>query len=88
MGDTLVSLKVKNVQANILINVGNFNAKSRTLRRLISPTLIFLAGRSSPTCTLGHLMKALFKNDNFMNKVIMVSYTFFIVLKEILVRKT
>ncbi|XP_076077249.1 DDB1- and CUL4-associated factor 1-like [Mytilus galloprovincialis] len=27
-------------------------------------------GRSNPTCTLGHLMKALFKNDNFMNKLV------------------
>lgn len=27
-------------------------------------------GRSNPTCTLGHLMKALFKNDDFMNKLV------------------
>ncbi|XP_060078486.1 DDB1- and CUL4-associated factor 1-like [Ylistrum balloti] len=27
-------------------------------------------GRANPTCALGHLMKALFKNDDFMNKLV------------------
>lgn len=27
------------------------------------------AGRADPKCSLGHVLKALFKNDNFMNKV-------------------
>ena len=26
-------------------------------------------GRAVPTCALGHLMKTLFKNEDFMNKV-------------------
>ena len=27
-------------------------------------------GRADPTCSLGHVLKAIFKNDNFMNKLI------------------
>ena len=27
------------------------------------------SGRADPNCALGHLLKALFKNDNFMSKV-------------------
>ena len=26
-------------------------------------------GRADPDCALGHLLKAVFKNENFMNKV-------------------
>lgn len=35
-------------------------------------------GRADPKCSLGHVLKALFKNDNFMNKVgIMLSTTYY-----------
>lgn len=29
-----------------------------------------LSGRADPECVLGHLLKILFKNDDFMNAVI------------------
>ena len=29
-----------------------------------------ISGRADPDCALGHILKALFKNDDFMNKLV------------------
>ena len=31
--------------------------------------LLFIVGRADPNCALGHLLKAVFKNEALMNKV-------------------
>ena len=36
--------------------------------------LCFYAGRADPNCALGHVLKVLFKNDDFMTKVSMLQY--------------
>ena len=33
----------------------------------------YISGRADPDCALGHILKALFKNDDFMNKLV-ISY--------------
>lgn len=39
----------------------------------------FPSGRADPECVLGHLLKILFKNDDFMNAVIIFKTTFILI---------
>jgi len=34
------------------------------------------AGRADPNCALGHVLKVLFKNDDFMTKVCILQHNF------------
>lgn len=38
-----------------------------------------LSGRADPECVLGHLLKILFKNDDFMNAVIIFKTMFMLI---------
>lgn len=49
----------------------------KILKDLIKALCFFFTwplGRADPECVLGHLLKILFKNDDFMNAVRILSY--------------